>query len=195
MRKEGERQPNCMSWGGGGWMSGLLIWGRSLSGRFFLRWSQMVLTQCDCRAVLWMSKWFLCLPVYFVLLCRARARASACLVHHYDFSSVCSCVLPCVLWLVCLLFEAFDLRQWFHVFFCFSLLFQALFETWSPTWYVKQIGLEVSKSAWNRYEKQKTWNHCGRSKASKSRPHGKRSHTNTHTLHTKTLTRHKPHHE
>ena len=45
-----------------------------------------------------------------------RARASACLVHHCDFSSVCSCVLPCLLWLVCLLFEAFDLPQWFHVF-------------------------------------------------------------------------------
>ena len=47
---------------------------------------------------------------------RARARASACLVHHCDFSSVCSCVLPCLLWLVCLLFEEFDLPQWYHVF-------------------------------------------------------------------------------
>ena len=29
------------------------------------------------------------------------------------------------------------------------------------------------ESAWNSYEKQMTWNHCGRSKASKSRHHGK----------------------
>ena len=30
MRKEAERQGNCMSWGWGGWVSGLLIWGRNL---------------------------------------------------------------------------------------------------------------------------------------------------------------------
>ena len=38
----------------------------------------------------------------------------------------------------------------------------------------KQCSLTSRKSAWNSYEKEKTWNHCGRSKASKSRHHGKR---------------------
>ena len=44
---------------------------------------------------------------------------------------------------------------------------QALLEMWN------QVGLEVSKSAWNSYENQKTWSHCGRSKASKSKHHGR----------------------
>ena len=47
---------------------------------------------------------------------RVRARAFACLVHHCDFSFVRSCVLPCLLWSVCLLFEALDLPQWFNDF-------------------------------------------------------------------------------
>ena len=33
------------------------------------------------------------------------------------------------------------------MFFCFSQLFQALFETSSPTYFSSQVGLEVSKSA------------------------------------------------
>ena len=52
--------------------------------------------------------------------------------------------------------------------FFFSLLFPALFytsEKRSEAWSLE--------SAWNTYEKKKTWNHCGRFKASKSRHHGK----------------------
>ena len=73
-----------------------------------------------------MSKWFLRLPVHFILqcchalccpvLCRAAScpgRASACFMYHCDLSSVCSCVPPCLLWSVCLLFEVFDLPRWF----------------------------------------------------------------------------------
>ena len=33
------------------------------------------------------------------------------------------------------------------IFFCFSQLFQALFETTSPTYFTSQVGLVVSKSA------------------------------------------------
>ena len=57
----------------------------------------MVLTQCDYGAVLWMSKVFLCLPVYIVILC--------CLVLCRVVSCPCPCVcLSCAsLWLfVCL---------------------------------------------------------------------------------------------
>ena len=73
------------------------------------------------------------LPVYLVLLCRhaprcarsrARARASACLVHHCTFSCVCSCLPPCLQWTICLLFEAFDFHKGF-IFFFASYLFQA----------------------------------------------------------------------
>ena len=99
-----------------------------------------------------MSKWLLSLPVYIVLLCcfalcraasrRARARASPCLVHHCDFSSVCSCVLPSLLWSVCLLFEAFDLPQWFHV---FSLLVygSSTFPDFKP------YQFHISRRAWS----------------------------------------------
>ena len=51
--------------------------------------------------------------------------------------------------------------------FCFSLQFEALLETSSYNSFTNHVGLEFSKSAWNCYEKQKTWNHCGRSRASK----------------------------
>ena len=36
----------------------------------------------------------------------------------------------------------------------------------------KKLGLEIWESAWHSNEKQKAWNHCGRSKASNSTYHG-----------------------
>ena len=48
-----------------------------------------------------------------------------------------------------------------------------LFGCTSYTFFTNLVGLEISKSAWNSNEKRKPWNHCGRSKASKSRHHGK----------------------
>ena len=57
MRKGGERQANCMPWGGGGWMSGLLIWGRNPSGLFFFfgglkwYWHNVIAVQCsECQS-------------------------------------------------------------------------------------------------------------------------------------------------
>ena len=44
------------------------------------------------------------------------------------------------------LFESFDLPQWFHV-FCFSLLFHALFQTSSCISFTNQKELEIWKSA------------------------------------------------
>ena len=43
------------------------------------------------------------------------------------------------------------------------------FQISNPTWNVKEVQHKVSKSAWNNFEKQKTWNRCGKSKASNSR--------------------------
>ena len=62
----------------------------------------------------------------------------------------------------CVLFEVFDLPQWYHFFFS---LFQVLFHISRPTSFRNQVGREVWASVWNSCEKQKTWNHCGRSKA------------------------------
>ena len=109
----------------------------------FLRWSQMVLTQCDCRAFECQSGFCVSLSILFscAVLCCRRCRArrpcpwpvpvrSACRVHHqYDFSSVCSrCPSLCVCgWYVCFS-KPLTFHKGFHV-FCLPQLFQALFET------------------------------------------------------------------
>ena len=49
-----------------------------------------------------------------------------------DYAAACCHALCCfVLWRIYLLFEAFGLPQWFHV-FCFEQMSQALFQISSP---------------------------------------------------------------
>ena len=64
-----------------------------------------------------------------------------------DYAAACCQALCClVLSTIFLLFEAFDLPQWFHVFFCFSQLFQALLQISSYISFTHQVGLSC-KSA------------------------------------------------
>ena len=64
---------------------------------------------CSC-AVMRCAVWCCAVP--------CRARLSACLAYHCHISSVCSRLPPCLLWSVCLLFEAFGFPERFHD-FCF----------------------------------------------------------------------------
>ena len=73
---------------------------------------------------------------------RGRACASACFVYHCHFSSVCSCLPPCLLWSACLPFEAFDVPQWFHV-ISFSYLVPSTFPDRKPHLFCKR-GVAVS---------------------------------------------------
>ena len=84
-------------------------------------------------------------PVCSLVPARERSlfanRPSVCLESHCHFWLVCSRLPPSLLRTVCLVFEAFDFPQWFHVFFLIVAV-SSTFQISSCTSFTNQVWLE-----------------------------------------------------